>query len=125
MSSGRSPPPSPPSSTPPPRSGCVSDLALVTFLLAPLFLVAARRFAGRIRTASQEERAADGAITSVVEESLGNVVLTQAYNRRRAEEKRADREARAWMRASVRGARASEMWSSSSSRSSRRCACSR
>ncbi|MFF7882117.1 ABC transporter ATP-binding protein [Streptomyces sp. NPDC007896] len=86
------------------------DLALVTFLLAPLFLVAARRFAGRIKTASQEERAADGAITSVVEESLGNVVLTQAYNRRRAEERRLDREARAWMRASVRGARASEMY---------------
>ncbi|WP_371646561.1 ABC transporter ATP-binding protein [Streptomyces mirabilis] len=86
------------------------DLALVTFFLAPLFLVAARRFAGRIKTASQEERAADGAITSVVEESLGNVVLTQAYNRRRAEEKRLDREARAWMRASVRGARASEMY---------------
>ncbi|MFD8927054.1 ABC transporter ATP-binding protein [Streptomyces mirabilis] len=86
------------------------DLALVTFLLAPLFLVAARRFAGRIKTASQEERAADGAITSVVEESLGNVVLTQAYNRRRAEEKRLDREARAWMRVSVRGARASEMY---------------
>ncbi|MFC7263808.1 ABC transporter ATP-binding protein [Streptomyces lutosisoli] len=86
------------------------DLALVTFVLAPLFLVAARRFSGRIKKASQEERAADGAITSVVEESLGNVVLTQAYNRRRAEEKRLDREARAWMRASVRGARASEMY---------------
>ncbi|MGQ4381871.1 ABC transporter ATP-binding protein [Streptomyces sp. SAS_270] len=86
------------------------DLALVTFLLAPLFLLAARRFSGRIRKASQDERAADGAITSVVEESLGNVVLTQAYNRRRAEERRLDREARAWMRASVRGARASEMY---------------
>ncbi|MER6130450.1 ABC transporter ATP-binding protein [Streptomyces sp. NPDC001815] len=86
------------------------DLALVTFLLAPLFLVAARRFAGRIRTAAQDERTADGAITSVVEESLGNIVLTQAYNRRRAEEKRLDREARAWLRASVRGARASEMY---------------
>ncbi|MEV2193923.1 ABC transporter ATP-binding protein [Streptomyces phaeochromogenes] len=86
------------------------DLALVTFLLAPLFLVAARRFAGRIRTAAQDERTADGAITSVVEESLGNVVLTQAYNRRRAEEKLLDREARAWLRASVRGARASELY---------------
>ncbi|MFD3380827.1 MULTISPECIES: ABC transporter ATP-binding protein [unclassified Streptomyces] len=86
------------------------DLALVTFLLAPLFLVAARRFAGRIRTAAQDERTADGAITSVVEESLGNIVLTQAYNRRRAEEKRLDREARAWLRASVRGARASELY---------------
>ncbi|WP_432175747.1 ABC transporter ATP-binding protein [Streptomyces sp. Tue6028] len=86
------------------------DLALVTFVLAPLFLVAARRFSGRIKAASQEERAADGAITSVVEEALGNVVLTQAYNRRRAEERRLDREARAWMRASVRGARASEKY---------------
>ncbi|MFG1670259.1 ABC transporter ATP-binding protein [Streptomyces sp. Y7] len=86
------------------------DLALVTFVLAPLFLLAARRFAGRIRTASQDERVADGSITSVVEESLGNVVLTQAYNRRRAEERLLDREARAWMKASVRGARLSEMY---------------
>ncbi|MGW6013837.1 ABC transporter ATP-binding protein [Streptomyces sp. NPDC055210] len=86
------------------------DLALVTFLLAPLFLVAARRFAGRIQKAARDERTADGAITSVVEESLGNIVLTQAYNRRGAEEERLDREARAWLRASVRGARASEMY---------------
>jgi ATP-binding cassette subfamily B protein len=86
------------------------DLALVTFVLTPLFLLAARRFSGRIKKASQEERAADGAITAVVQESLGNIVLTQAYNRRRAEEKRLHREARAWMRASVRGARAGEMY---------------
>ncbi|MET7691067.1 ABC transporter ATP-binding protein [Streptomyces sp. NPDC005483] len=86
------------------------DLALATFVLAPLFLFAARRFSGRIKEASQDERVADGAITSVVEESLGNVVLTQAYNRRRDEERRLDREARAWMKASVRGARLSEMY---------------
>ncbi|OQR64510.1 ABC transporter ATP-binding protein [Streptomyces maremycinicus] len=86
------------------------DLALATFVLAPLFLLAARRFSGRIKQASQDERVADGAITSVVEESLGNVVLTQAYNRRRDEERRLDKEARAWMRASVRGARLSEMY---------------
>lgn len=86
------------------------DLALATFLLAPLFLFAARRFSGRIKQTSRDERAADGAITSVVEESLGNIVLTQAYNRRRDEERRLDREARAWMRASVRGARLSERY---------------
>ncbi|MFD7937484.1 ABC transporter ATP-binding protein [Streptomyces sp. NPDC059755] len=86
------------------------DLALATFVLAPLFLLAARRFSGRIKQASQDERVADGAITSVVEESLGNIVLTQAYNRRRDEERRLDKEARAWMRASVRGARLSEMY---------------
>ncbi|MFE0455405.1 ABC transporter ATP-binding protein [Streptomyces sp. NPDC058914] len=86
------------------------DLALATFVLAPLFLLAARRFSGRIKQTAQDERVADGAITSVVEESLGNVVLTQAYNRRRDEERRLDKEARAWMRASVRGARLSEMY---------------
>ncbi|OIJ86529.1 ABC transporter ATP-binding protein [Streptomyces sp. MUSC 14] len=86
------------------------DLALATFVLAPLFLLAARRFSGRIGEAARAERVADGAITSVVEESLGNVVLTQAYNRQRDEERRLEREARAWMRASVRGARLSEMY---------------
>ncbi|MFE7275344.1 ABC transporter ATP-binding protein [Streptomyces sp. NPDC057623] len=86
------------------------DLALATFVLAPLFLLTARHLGGRIRSAAQDERVADGAITSVVGESLGNVVLTQAYNRRRDEEKRLDREARAWMKASVRGARLSEMY---------------
>jgi ATP-binding cassette subfamily B protein len=86
------------------------DLALATFVLAPLFLLAARRFSGRIQQASRDERVADGAITSVVEESLGNIVLTQAYNRQRDEERRLDREARAWLRASVRGARLSEMY---------------
>ncbi|WP_435271228.1 ABC transporter ATP-binding protein [Streptomyces sp. 1222.5] len=89
------------------------DLALATFVLAPLFLLAARRFSGRIEQASRDERAADGAITSVVEESLGNIVLTQAYNRQRDEAARLDREARAWMRASVRGARLTERYEQS------------
>ncbi|MGW7485561.1 ABC transporter ATP-binding protein [Streptomyces sp. NPDC054786] len=86
------------------------DLAVATFVLAPLFWLAARRFSGRIRTASRQERVADGAITSVVEESLGNVVLTQAYGREGAERARLDREARAWFTASVRGARLSELY---------------
>ncbi|WP_413100824.1 ABC transporter ATP-binding protein [Streptomyces sp. Inha503] len=86
------------------------DLALATFALAPLFWLTARQFAGRIKTAARQERVADGAITSVVEESLGNVVLTQAYNRRWNEEERLSAEARAWMRASVRGNRLSEMY---------------
>ena len=86
------------------------DLALVTFVLAPLFLLAARRFSGRIKEASQDERVADGAITSVVEESLGNVVLTQAYNRQGDEAKRLDREARAWMRRPSEAPASSEMY---------------
>ncbi|MFB6982398.1 ABC transporter ATP-binding protein [Streptomyces scopuliridis] len=86
------------------------DLALAVFVLAPLFWLAAKAFAGRIKTVAREERVADGAITSVVEESLGNIVLTQAYNRKAAEEQRLHREARAWMRASVSGARMSERY---------------
>ncbi|MFG2861551.1 ABC transporter ATP-binding protein [Streptomyces sioyaensis] len=86
------------------------DLALATFVLAPLFWLAARRFAGSIRSVARDERVADGAITSVVEESLGNVVLTQAYGREGAERARLDREARAWFTASVRGARLSELY---------------
>ncbi|AXK37747.1 ABC transporter ATP-binding protein [Streptomyces armeniacus] len=86
------------------------DLALATFVLAPLFWLAARQFATRIKTAARQERVADGAITSVVEESLGNIVLTQAYNRQRDEEQRLSTEAGAWMRASVRGNRLSEMY---------------
>ncbi|WP_189262216.1 ABC transporter ATP-binding protein [Streptomyces fuscichromogenes] len=86
------------------------DLALATFTLAPLFWLAASRFSGRIRTAARQERVADGAITSVVEESLGHLALTQAYNRAGAEEERLRREARAWLRASVTGARLSELY---------------
>ncbi|MFJ5264675.1 ABC transporter ATP-binding protein [Streptomyces sp. NPDC088387] len=86
------------------------DLALATFALAPVLWLTARRFSAPIRAVAREERVADGAITSVVEESLGNIVLTQAYNRGNAEEKRLGREARAWMRASVSGARMSELY---------------
>lgn len=54
----------------------------------PLFYFATRRFTGRIRQVTRRQRAADGALTSVVEETLVNVVLTQAYNRQHDEEER-------------------------------------
>ncbi|MEU5210341.1 ABC transporter ATP-binding protein [Streptomyces sp. NPDC020742] len=86
------------------------DLALVTFVLAPLFWIATRRFTGRVKEVSRRERAADGAITAVVEEGLVNVVLTQAYNRQRDEEQRLDRQARSWFRASVTSARLNQLY---------------
>ncbi|MDH6218347.1 ABC transporter ATP-binding protein [Streptomyces pseudovenezuelae] len=86
------------------------DLAAATFVLAPLFWLAARRFSGSIRDVSREGRVADGAITSVVEESLGNIVLTQAYDRRDAERRRLHEEASAWFRASVRSTRLNEAY---------------
>ncbi|MGW5244386.1 ABC transporter ATP-binding protein [Streptomyces sp. NPDC004129] len=86
------------------------DLAAATFVLAPLFWLAARRFSGSIKDVSREGRVADGAITSVVEESLGNIVLTQAYDRRDAERRRLHEEANAWFRASVRSTRLNEAY---------------
>ncbi|MGW0575870.1 ABC transporter ATP-binding protein [Streptomyces sp. NPDC002920] len=86
------------------------DLAVATFVLAPLFWLAARRFSGSIKDVSREGRVADGAITSVVEESLGNIVLTQAYDRRDAERRRLGEEAQAWFRASVRSTRLNEAY---------------
>lgn len=86
------------------------DLALLTFVLAPLLWLTAKVFSGPIRRFARSERVADGAITSVLEESLGAIELTRAYNRTPAEEQRLDREAVAWMRASVGGARRSELY---------------
>lgn len=86
------------------------DLAAATFVLAPLFWLAARRFSGSIKDVSRAGRVADGAITSVVEESLGNIVLTQAYDRRDAERRRLGEEASAWFRASVRSTRLGEAY---------------
>ncbi|WP_079165492.1 ABC transporter ATP-binding protein [Streptomyces sp. NRRL S-31] len=86
------------------------DLAAATFVLAPLFWLAARRFSGSVRDVSRAGRVADGAITAVVEESLGNIVLTQAYDRRDAERRRLHEEANAWFRASVRSARLNEAY---------------
>ncbi|MFC9278211.1 ABC transporter ATP-binding protein [Streptomyces collinus] len=86
------------------------DLAAATFVLAPLFWLAARRFSGSLRDVSRDGRVADGAITSVVEESLGNIVLTQAYDRADAERRRLRAEASAWFRASVRSTRLNEAY---------------
>lgn len=86
------------------------ELAAATFLLAPLFWLAARRFAAGVRSVAREGRVADGAVTSVVEESLGNLVLTQAYGRQDAERRRLSREATAWFRAAVRSARLNQAY---------------
>ncbi len=49
----------------------------------------------------------------MVEESLGNIVLTQAYDRRDAERRRLREEANAWFRASVRSTRLNEAYEQS------------
>ncbi|MEU6351786.1 ABC transporter ATP-binding protein [Streptomyces sp. NPDC047072] len=86
------------------------DLAAATFALAPLFWLAARRFSAGVKSVARDGRVADGAVTSVVEESLGNLVLTQAYGREDAERRRLRQEAHAWFRAAVRSARLNQAY---------------
>lgn len=86
------------------------DLALATFVMVPILVIATRSFAGPLRAVSRRGRAADGAITAVVEETLVNVVLTQAYNRRKDEEDRLLGKARVRLRTAVRAVRLTEFY---------------
>ena len=64
------------------------QLALVSVVAAPGFLLAARYFSARIKDASREQRRWTGSVTAVAEESLGNLALIQAYDRRADETER-------------------------------------
>jgi ABC-type multidrug transport system fused ATPase/permease subunit len=67
-------------------------LALIALAVAPLFWLAARFFARRIKRASREQRQRSGALSAVAEESLSNIALVQAYNRQATEVARFHRE---------------------------------
>src|SRR5690606_36925443 len=86
------------------------DLALVTLALVPAFIVASKLFASRFRTASARERRSNGAMNSVIEESLANQSLVQAYNRQEAEAARLHREGQGWLRANMTQARLSALY---------------
>ncbi|MEU9618083.1 ABC transporter ATP-binding protein [Streptomyces sp. NPDC048155] len=86
------------------------DLALATFVMVPLFWFTTRWFTGPLRAVSRRGRAADGAVTAVVEETLVNVVMTQAYNRQPDEEARLFGKARVRMRTAVRAVRLTEFY---------------
>lgn len=68
-------------------------LALLAFVVAPVFWLASQVFARRIKGVSREQRRWTGAISAVAEESLRNAPLVQAYNRQDAEVARFRREA--------------------------------
>ncbi|MGH2614973.1 MAG: ABC transporter ATP-binding protein [Thermomicrobiales bacterium] len=55
-------------------------LALISLVVAPPFWFLGRRFATRVKVLARQQRARDGAVTAIVEESLGNAPLVQAYN---------------------------------------------
>lgn len=61
------------------------DLALVSLVVGPLFLIVSSRFSRLIKMVSREKRRLSGSITAVAQESLGNAALVHAYNRQDSE----------------------------------------
>jgi ABC-type multidrug transport system fused ATPase/permease subunit len=57
------------------------QLALLSFIVIPLFWFITRSFSGRLKAASRETRRRSGTLNAAAEESLANVMLVQAYNR--------------------------------------------
>ena len=55
-------------------------LALISLVVAPPFWFIGRRFATRVKVLARQQRARDGEVTAIVEESLSNAPLVQAYN---------------------------------------------
>ncbi|MFJ9566408.1 ABC transporter ATP-binding protein [Streptomyces fuscichromogenes] len=86
------------------------QLALITFAAAPLIWIGARVFGTRMRSATREERDSNGRLASLLEESLANMPLVQAYGREEAERAKVHREGRDWMRAGLRQIRLSSVY---------------
>jgi ATP-binding cassette, subfamily B, bacterial len=87
------------------------QLALVSLLVAPLFLFAARNFSRKIKSAAREERRLSGSISAVAEESLSNATLVQAYNRQEDEITRFHRHNEGSFAAQMAGTRLSALFS--------------
>lgn len=81
------------------------QLAIVSLTVVPLFGWLARRFAVKIKEATREQTRRSGALSAVVEESLSNTLLVQAYNRQETEASRLDEQAVARFRARMASTR--------------------
>lgn len=86
------------------------QLALITLGAAPLIWLGARVFGTLMRSATRAERDSNGRLASLLEESLANMPLVQAYGRQRAESSKVHREGRTWMRAGLRQIRLSSVY---------------
>jgi ABC-type multidrug transport system fused ATPase/permease subunit len=81
------------------------QLASLALVVAPLFWAMSRVFARHLKEASRENRRTLGALTAVAEESLANVALVQAYNRREVEVERFRERSVAVIQSQLRAAR--------------------
>jgi ATP-binding cassette, subfamily B, bacterial len=87
------------------------QLAIVSLFVAPLFWLAARHFAGKIKVAAREDRRRSGSIGAVAEESLSNAALIQAYDRKDEEVSRFRRENEGSFRAQMAATRLESLFS--------------
>ncbi|HVV12823.1 ABC transporter ATP-binding protein [Amycolatopsis sp.] len=83
------------------------DLALAAFAIAPLFLLVAKWFSGKLRVAARDERNVNGEISSAVEEGLANFTVVQAYNQQPFDQHRIHERGVSWLRAKLAEARVS------------------
>ncbi|MGW1050458.1 ABC transporter ATP-binding protein [Streptomyces sp. NPDC002521] len=86
------------------------QLALITLAAGPLIWFGARWFGTLMRSATRAERDSNGRLASLLEESLANMPLVQAYGRQQAESSKLHREGRSWMRAGLRQIRLSSVY---------------
>ena len=80
-------------------------LALASLVVAPLFWLTARRFAGLVKHAAREKRRRSGALGAIAEEALANTALVQSLGRETAERERYRREGVAIMEAELASVR--------------------
>jgi ATP-binding cassette subfamily B protein len=80
-------------------------LAIAAFVLAPLFWLASRIFAKRIKVVSREERDFNGVMSATIQENIANLPLVQAYNQQAAERDQLDYQGRSWMRTKIKEAK--------------------
>ncbi|MEV6345947.1 ABC transporter ATP-binding protein [Actinoplanes sp. NPDC051851] len=86
------------------------ELALAACALIPLFWLVSTVIGGRFQAAAAEERAGNGGIATVVEESLSNQAVIRAYNRQADEQERLHRQGTAFLRARMAETRLGSMY---------------
>lgn len=81
------------------------QLALVSFVVAPIFWWVSHRFARRIKRVARERRRRAGSMASVADESVASLALVQVHGRAGQEQARFGREGRAIVVAELAAAR--------------------
>jgi ATP-binding cassette subfamily B protein len=83
-------------------------LTLVALSVLPLFLLAVLRYSGRLKEVTQRQRAKEGAVATVISETLGSIAVVQGFARGDLEDERLARANRSSLRAGLRATRLEE-----------------